>query len=154
MQSLLRLISASTHIDPQFSSQTPKLCPGTSRLIIWCAYVWSHFSRIWLCDPTDCSLTGSSVRGIFPGKNTGVSCCAFLQGIFPTQGSNWCFLRLLHWQAASLPLTPPEKPNYLAPLSINSLLASVTSYVGVAKRNCFQLVRAKSLEPTDHLHNC
>ena len=41
-----------------------------------------------LCDPTDCSLPGSSVRGDSPGKNTGVGCHAFLQGIFPTQGSN------------------------------------------------------------------
>ena len=27
-----------------------------------------------LCSPTDCSLPGSSVHGIFPGKNTGVGC--------------------------------------------------------------------------------
>ena len=38
----------------------------------------------------------------FPGKNTGVGCHFLLQGIFLTQGSN---LRLLHWQAASLPLS-------------------------------------------------
>ena len=31
---------------------------------------------------------GSSVRGDYPGKNTGVGCNALLQGIFPTQGSN------------------------------------------------------------------
>ena len=30
------------------------------------------------------------------GKNTGVGCQALLQGIFPTQGSNPCLLRLLH----------------------------------------------------------
>ena len=24
----------------------------------------------------------------FPGRNTGLGCCALLQGIFPTQGSN------------------------------------------------------------------
>ena len=41
-----------------------------------------------LCDPMDCSLPGSSVQGDSPGKNTGVGCCALLQGIFPTQGSN------------------------------------------------------------------
>ena len=28
-------------------------------------------------------------------------------GVFPTQGSNPCLLRLLHWQAGSLPLVPP-----------------------------------------------
>ena len=31
---------------------------------------------------------GSSIRGIFPGKNTGVGSHSLLQGIFPTQGSN------------------------------------------------------------------
>ena len=38
--------------------------------------------------PMDCSTSGSSVHGDSPGKNTGVGCHAFLQGIFPTQGSN------------------------------------------------------------------
>ena len=36
----------------------------------------------------DCIPPGSSVHGDSPGKNTGVDCHAFLQGIFPTQGSN------------------------------------------------------------------
>ena len=34
-----------------------------------------------------CSPQGSSVRGIFPSKNTAVGCHFLLQGIFPTQGS-------------------------------------------------------------------
>ena len=34
----------------------------------------------------------------------------FLQGIFPTQGSNLYLLCLLHWQAYSLSLAPPGKP--------------------------------------------
>ena len=41
-----------------------------------------------LCDPTDCSLLGSSIHGIFPGKSAGVGCHFPLQGIFPTQESN------------------------------------------------------------------
>ena len=45
-------------------------------------------SRPTLCDPMDCSPPGSSVHGDSPGKNAGVGCHAFLQGIFPTQGSN------------------------------------------------------------------
>ena len=44
------------------------------------------------------------------GKSTGVDCRALLQGIFLTQGWNLCLLRLLHWQAGSFPLAPPEKP--------------------------------------------
>ena len=53
-----------------------------------------------------------------PGKNTGVGCHDFLQGIFPTQGLNPYLSCLLHWQVGSLPLAPPGKPSYdLYPLS-------------------------------------
>ena len=45
-------------------------------------------SCLKLRDPMDYSLTGSSVHGDSPGKSIGVSCQAFLQGIFPTQGQN------------------------------------------------------------------
>ena len=41
------------------------------------------------CNPTDCSLPGSSVHGILQARileNTG--CCFLLQGFFPSQGSN------------------------------------------------------------------
>ena len=43
------------------------------------------------------------------GKNTGVGYHALLQGIFPTQGSNLCLLRLPHGQAGSSPLAPPDR---------------------------------------------
>ena len=46
-----------------------------------------------------------------PGKNTGVGSHSILQRIFLTQGSNLPFLRLLHWQAGSLPLGPPGSPH-------------------------------------------
>ena len=35
-----------------------------------------------------CSLPDSFCPWGFPGENTGVSCHFFLQGLFPTQGSN------------------------------------------------------------------
>ena len=41
-----------------------------------------------LCQPMDCSLPGSPVHEDSPGTNTGMSCHAFLQGIFPAQGLN------------------------------------------------------------------
>ena len=47
----------------------------------------------------------------FPGKDTGMSCHALLQGIFSTQGSNPCLLCLLHWQADSLPLQHLGNPS-------------------------------------------
>ena len=40
------------------------------------------------CEPMDYSQPGSSVHGDSPGKNAGVGCHAFLQGIFTTQGPN------------------------------------------------------------------
>ena len=68
-------------------------------------------SFLTLCDPMDCSLSGSSAHGKnSPGKNTGLGYHALLQGIFLTQGPNLCLLCLLHWQVGSLPLVPPGKP--------------------------------------------
>ena len=36
--------------------------------------------------PMNCSPPGSSVHGIFPGKNTGVGSHSLFQGIFQTEG--------------------------------------------------------------------
>ena len=64
-----------------------------------------------------CSVTFNSLRpdGLYParllcswdslGKNTGVGCHFFLQGIFPTQGSSLCLWFFQHWQTGSLPLS-------------------------------------------------
>ena len=41
-----------------------------------------------LCDPMDCTPSGSSGHGASQGKNTGVGCHFLLREIFPTQGSN------------------------------------------------------------------
>ena len=55
----------------------------------WCQFVLScSVMCLTLCDPVDCSLPGFSVHGDSPGKNTGVGCYAFLQGIFPTMRSS------------------------------------------------------------------
>ena len=58
--------------------------------------------------PWDCRPPVSSVHS--PGKNTGVCCHALPQRIFLTQGSNLHLLCLWHWQAGSLPLSPPGSP--------------------------------------------
>ena len=52
---------------------------------------------------------GSSLHGILQVKNIGMGCHALLQGFFPTQGSIFHFLSVLHWQAGSLPPAPPGK---------------------------------------------
>ena len=54
-----------------------------------------------LCNPMDCSLPGSPVRGISQARILRVGCHFLLQGIFLTQASN---LYLLSSQAIFLPL--------------------------------------------------
>ena len=44
----------------------------------------------------DYSPPDPSVHWDSPGKNPGVGCCALLQVIFPTQGSNLQLLSLVH----------------------------------------------------------
>ena len=46
-----------------------------------------------------------------PGKNTRMGCHFLLQGVFPTQGWNPCFPRLLRWQADSSPLSHLGSPS-------------------------------------------
>ena len=64
-------------------------------------------------DPMDCSLTGSSVHGIFQARVLEWGAIAFSERIFLTEGSNLWFLRwqvdslpLSHWEAAPPPPTP------------------------------------------------
>ena len=64
-------------------------------------------SWLTLCDLMDCQEPSRLLcPWDSPSKNTGVGCHFLLQGIFPTQGLNLCFLSLLHWQVSSLPLAP------------------------------------------------
>ena len=58
-----------------------------------------------------------------PRNNTGVGCCALLQGIFSTQGLNPHLLCLLNWQVCSLPTPPPGKASYMALLLLLLLLS-------------------------------
>ena len=59
---------------------------------------WKRLSTLCLTlgKPMDCSLPGSSVHGIIPGKNTVVSCHFSLHGNFSTQGLNPHLLHL-YW---------------------------------------------------------
>ena len=54
-----------------------------------------------LCDPMDCSPSGSSVCGILQARILKWVAIPFIQGIFPTQGSNLHLLCRVHWQASS-----------------------------------------------------
>ena len=63
-----------------------------------------------LWDPIDCNPPGSSVHGNSPGKNTGVSSHALLQGIFPIQGSK---PGLPHWRWILYHLSHQGSPKIL-----------------------------------------
>ena len=80
-----------------------------------------------LCKPMDYSPPGSSVHGILQARILEWDAMPSSQGIFPTQGSNPPLLRLLHWQACSLPLAPPGKP-------VNKLYSNIK--LKIKKRKC------------------
>ena len=58
-----------------------------------------------LCNPMDHSLPGASVHGILLARILEFPCPP--PGDLPDPGLNPHLLCLLHWQAGSLPLTPP-----------------------------------------------
>ena len=57
-----------------------------------------------LCDPMDCAGCQAPLSMVFPRQEYWSGLPFPPWGTFPTQGSNPCLLRLLHWQAGSLPL--------------------------------------------------
>ena len=66
----------------------------------------------------------------FPGKNTRVGCGFLLQGIFLTQRSNPCLLKLLHCRKILYPLNHQGRPSLsMGSLEVFSVLR-VTSYTG------------------------
>ena len=77
-----------------------------------------------LCDPMDCSPPGSSVQGDPPGKNTAVGCHAFLQRIFPAQGSN---SGLLHFRQILYHLSHQEIPNNNNQIRSDQISRSIVS---------------------------
>jgi len=73
--------------------------------------MWACFVASVVTQWTDCSPPNSSVHGILQARTLEWVDIFLLQEIFPTQGPNPRLLHLLHWQAGSLPLLPPGKPN-------------------------------------------
>ena len=69
-----------------------------------CVCTCAHAQLCPTVTPVGCNLPRLLCPWNFPDKNTGMGCQFLLQGIFLTQGLNPCLLRLLHWQADSLPL--------------------------------------------------
>ena len=79
-----------------------------------------------------------------PGQSSGVDSLSFLQGIFPTQGSN---PGLPHLQADSLPAEPQGKPNNIEVL-LQQIFRAQESSQGLlcCRQILFQLSHQRSLE--------
>ena len=71
-------------------------CPPCLKLKKLCVCVLIHSVVSNSLRPFGLQPTRLLLPWDFPGKNTGVGCHFFLQGIFPTQGSNQCLLCFLH----------------------------------------------------------
>ena len=88
MLKVIQPLSGKSRIHRQFDSKAWAFGHYTAFSLHTGMHAKSLQSCPTLCDPMDCSLPGSSVHGDSPDKNTGVSCPALPQRIFPTQGSN------------------------------------------------------------------
>ena len=98
-------------------------CEGWTRTVFYLLYWRNTVWCWWVCQVASVMSNYLQPHGLkpvrllcprdSPGKNSGVSCHALLQEIFPTQGLNPHLLCLLHWQAGSLPLVPSEYKSLL-----------------------------------------
>ena len=103
-----------------------KLLPCVVDISGLCCAILSHFSNVWLCDPMDCSLPGSSVHGILqarilewvampssskssqPKDQTCISCTSCITCRFFTHWVSW--EALVNISAAhQILLIPPSK---------------------------------------------
>ena len=82
-------------------------------ILCTCVHVLSHVLTLW---PDGLQPARLLCLWNFPDKNTGVGCHALLQGVFPCQGSNQCFLHLLHLQVDPLLLSHWEANVYFTTL--------------------------------------
>ena len=82
-----------TSFQPAHPLDTLQLVKAPLKVVLGCACVQVCAQLCsTLCDPMDCSPASLLCPWDFPGKNTGMGCCALFQGIFPTQGLNTCLL--------------------------------------------------------------
>ena len=77
-------------------------------LMLCCVKSVQLYPTLW--DPMDCSPPGFSICGILQAIIVEWVSISYPRGSSQNQGSNSRLLCLLHWQAGSSPLVPPEKP--------------------------------------------
>ena len=123
-----------------------------------------HARLLQLC-PTLCWPAKLLCPWDFPGKNTGVGCHAFLQGIFPTQGSNLClmspasagmfFTTSATWEAL-------KSIQFSSVQSLSRVRLFVTPWIAAHQaslsipnsQSSLKLMSIKSVMPSSHLILC
>ena len=110
------LMSAAARVGLQIMRPSEKQSQSPKAPYCMCNMCLVAQSYLALYNPMDGSPAGSSVHGDSPGKNTGVGCCALLQGMFPTQGSNpglphcwWILYRLSHQGSPPYHVAPSKE---------------------------------------------
>ena len=72
---------------------------------IFCWLLLRHFSCVWVskshCNPENCNPARLLSSWDSPGKNIGVGCCAFLQGIEPVSLYIFCICRQLFFTTSA-----------------------------------------------------
>ena len=90
---LIQDASLRCNLSPEIDSIAFSIVPNSIRLgICICCLVVKLYLTLYV--PVDCSRPGSAVHGESSSKNTGVSCHAFHQCIFPAQRLNPCLISL------------------------------------------------------------
>ena len=100
----------------------------------------------------------------FPDKNTGVGCCALLQGIFLTQGLNPYLLHLLHCRQFLYPLSHLGSPKSTirSDQSLSRVRLFATPWISARQaslsitnsRSSLRLTSIESVMPPSHLILC
>ena len=86
------------------------------------------------------------------GKKTRVGSHSLLQGIFLTQGSNTCFLCLLHWQVGSLPLQFSSVQSLSrVRLFATPWITARQAYLSITNWSLPKLMSSKSMMSSSHL---
>ena len=79
-----------------------------------CLLLLTCFSCVQLCNPTDCSLPGSSVHGILQARIRERAAMPYSRGSFQPRNQTQVSPVYLHWQQGSLPLAPTGKPFHVS----------------------------------------
>ena len=128
------------------------LCIYTYIHIHICDYVCAHAKSPQLCptlcNPVDCSPSGSSVHGILQARILERVAMLSSRGSSQPRDRTHVFLSLcllcllcLHWQAGSLPLVPPGNPPYM----------TVYIYIKPSTINCSYYYVVKPLKDSSPL---